>query len=93
MHCTVHPCCNNNTSPDTFPTFIEPVAILPIEVLSFDSEQFTNNSMNKVIEGKRNDSFVHLEKLFFAAVMLYTKNYEVQFEDLLHEVLDFFSEP
>jgi hypothetical protein len=93
MHCTVHPCCNNNTAPDTFPTFIELVAILPIEALSFDSEQFTNNSMNKVIEGKRNDSFVHLEELFFAAVMLYTKNYEVQFEDLLHEVLDFFSEP
>jgi hypothetical protein len=50
--------------------------------LSFNSEQFMTNSTKKVIEGKTNDSFILSEK-----------NYEVQFEDLLYEVRDFFSEP
>jgi hypothetical protein len=39
-------------------TFIESLAVFPMEVLSFDSDDFTNNSMKKVIEGKRNDSFI-----------------------------------
>jgi hypothetical protein len=33
-------------------TFIEPFAVLPMDALSFDSEQFTNNSINKPIEEK-----------------------------------------
>jgi hypothetical protein len=30
-------------------TFIEPLVVLPTEALSFDSEQFRNNSKKKVI--------------------------------------------
>jgi hypothetical protein len=63
-------------------TFIEPLVIFPTEALSFNLEQFTNNSMKKVTEGERNDPFVLLEEHFFATVLLYNKNYEVQFEDL-----------
>jgi hypothetical protein len=89
------PFCNSYAGTDLtslhYVTFIEPLAVLPMEVLSLDSEQFVNNSMNKVIEGKINAPFVLLEEHFFAAIMLYKKN-EVQFEDLLHGVLDFFSE-
>jgi hypothetical protein len=33
-------------------TFIEPLTICPMEAKSFDSDQFTNNSINKVIEEK-----------------------------------------
>jgi hypothetical protein len=55
-------------------TFNEPLVVLPIEVLSFNSEQFTNNSIKKGIEEKRNDLFILLEEHFFAAVMLYKKN-------------------
>jgi hypothetical protein len=73
-------------------TFIEPLAILPTETFSFDSKQVINNSMKKVIEGKINAPFVLLEEHFSAAVMLYNKKYEVQFEELSHEILDFFSE-
>jgi hypothetical protein len=51
------------------------------------------NSMKKVVEGKTNNPFILLEEHFFTIVMLYKKNYEVQLEDLSHEVLDFFSEP
>jgi hypothetical protein len=31
-------------------TFIEPFGVLPIEALSFDAQQFTNNYANKVFE-------------------------------------------
>jgi hypothetical protein len=48
--------------------------------------------MEKVIEGKLNGPFILLEEHLFAVVMLYKTKWEVQFEDLLHEVLDFFSE-
>jgi hypothetical protein len=51
-------------------TFIKPLVVLPTEALSFDSKQFMNNSMKKVIEGKRNAPFVLLEEHFFAAIML-----------------------
>jgi hypothetical protein len=63
-------------------TFIESLVVFPTEALSFDSEQFTNNSGKKMIEGARNDHFVLLEEHFFAVVLLYNKNYEVQFKDL-----------
>jgi hypothetical protein len=51
------------------------------------------NSINTVIEAKTNGPFVLLEEIFFAAILLYNKNYEVHFEDLSHKVLEFFSEP
>jgi hypothetical protein len=34
--------------------FIKPLIVLSTETLSFDSEQFTNNHINKVIEAKKN---------------------------------------
>jgi hypothetical protein len=46
-----------------------------------------------VIEAKTNEPFVLLEENFFATILLYKENYEVQFEDMSHEVLEFFSEP
>jgi hypothetical protein len=74
-------------------TFIEPLAVFLTEALSFDSDDFTINSMKKVIEGNINDPFVLHEEHFFDAVLLYKKNYEVELEDLSHEVVEFFSEP
>jgi hypothetical protein len=50
-------------------TFIESLAIGPTEALSFDSDQFTNNSINKVIEEKTNDPFLLLEEHFFIAFL------------------------
>jgi hypothetical protein len=65
--------CNSYTDTDLTSLysviFIEPLAILPMEALSFDSEQFRNKSIKKVIEGKRNYSFELLEEHFFAYVV------------------------
>jgi hypothetical protein len=63
------------------------------ESLSFGSEQFMNNSINKLIEEKINDPFLLLEEHYFTTVLLHNKIYKVQFEDLPHEVLEFFLEP
>jgi hypothetical protein len=63
-----------------------------MKALSFDSEQITNNSINKVIEEKTKDHFLLLEEHLFATVLLNKTNYEVQFEDMLPEVLEFFLE-
>jgi hypothetical protein len=70
--------------------FIEPFNVLPTEPLSFDSAHFTSNYTNKVFESNINDPFLRFEEHFFAAVMLYRKNTKVQFEDMPHEVLEFF---
>jgi hypothetical protein len=51
-------------------TFIKPLVVFPIETLSFDSEQFTNNSINKVIESKNNDHFLLFEEYFFTAILV-----------------------
>jgi hypothetical protein len=89
--------CKTNIKTDLatlhYMTFIEPLTIFSTEALSFDSEQFTNNSINKVIEAKTTDPFLQLEEHFIAVVLLYQKIYEIQFESLSHEVLEFFSEP
>jgi hypothetical protein len=47
----------------------------------------------KVTEGNINDPFVLLEEHFLDTVLLYKKNYEVEFKNLSHEVLELFSEP
>jgi hypothetical protein len=73
-------------------TFIEPLAVCPTEALSFDSNQFTNNINNKVIEEKMNDPFVLLEEHFFTTFLVYKKAYEFEFKDLPHELLQFFPE-
>jgi hypothetical protein len=75
-------CAKTNLVSLHYVTFIEPLAIFPTKALSFDSKQFTNNSINKVIE-----------EHFFTAGLLYKRNYEVQFQDLSPEVLEFFLEP
>jgi hypothetical protein len=49
--------------------FIKPLAFSPKEALSFDSDDFTSNSMKKVIEGNINDPFVLLEEYFFNDVL------------------------
>jgi hypothetical protein len=53
--------------------FIDPLIVSPTEALSFDSEQFTNNSNNKVIEAKTIDNFLLLEEHFITIVLLYKK--------------------
>jgi hypothetical protein len=73
-------------------TFIGPHVICPTDALSFDSDQFANNTINKVIEEKMNDSFMLLEEHYFTDFWVYKKTYEFEFEDLSHEVLRFFSE-
>jgi hypothetical protein len=91
------PFCKSYTKIDLislhYVTYIEPLAVMPTESLSFDLEQFMNNSIHKLIEGKPNDPFLLLKEHFFAAVLLHNKTYEVHFEDLSHEVLEFFLEP
>jgi hypothetical protein len=71
-------------------TFIEPLNVLSTEALSFHSEMFANNSI-KVIEAKNRNPLWLSEEHFFTAILMYKKSYEVQFEELSHEVLDFFS--
>jgi hypothetical protein len=73
--------------------FIEPLASFAIEVVSLDSQQFTKTSINKVIEAQTKDPFLLFEEHFFVTVLVYKKPYEIQFEDPLHEDLEFFSEP
>jgi hypothetical protein len=94
---TIDPFCKSCVKTDLaslhYVSFIEPLAIFPTKALSFDSEQFMNNSINKVIEEKTNDPFLLLEEHFFATVLLYKTNYEIQFKHLSPEVLEFFSEP
>jgi hypothetical protein len=72
--------------------FTEPLTVSPMEALSFDSKQFTNNTNNNVTEAKTTNHFLLLEEHFIAIVLLY-KKYEVQFESVSHEVLKFISEP
>jgi hypothetical protein len=74
-------------------TFIEPIIVSPNETLSFDSELFTNTSINKFIEAKTKEHFLLFEEHFFTSVLVHRKSYDVQFDDLLNENLEFFSEP
>jgi hypothetical protein len=52
-----------------YATIIEPFGVLPIEPLSFDAKQFTNNYTKNVLESKTNDPFLLLEEYFFAAIV------------------------
>jgi hypothetical protein len=72
-------------------TFIEPLVIFSIDALLFNFKQFKNISINKENESKIKDPFLLLDEHFFAADLVYTKRYEVQFKGLSHEVLKFFS--
>jgi hypothetical protein len=53
--------------------FIEPLAVMPTEFLSFACEQFMNNSVIKLIEEKTNNPFILLEEHFFASLLLQKK--------------------
>jgi hypothetical protein len=55
-------------------TFIGLLVVCPKKALSFGSDEFMNNNINKVIEEKTNDPFVLLEEHFFNAVFLHNKN-------------------
>jgi hypothetical protein len=50
-------CVDTDLASLHYVTFIEPFVISPKEALSFSSEQFTNTSINKLIEPK--------DRLFF----------------------------
>jgi hypothetical protein len=65
--------------------FIEPLTFPPSEALCFDSEQFTNTSINKLIEAKPKGPFMIFEEYFFTNVFVYRKSYVVQFKDLSNE--------
>jgi hypothetical protein len=92
----IDPFCKSYVKTDLaslhYVTFIEPLVVFPMEAMSFDSRQFTNNSINKVIEAKTKDHFLLFEEHFLPIVLVLKNPYEVQFEDLSHEDLEFFSE-
>jgi hypothetical protein len=89
--------CKSYTDTDLawlhYVTFIEPIVVSPDEALSFDSKQFTNTSIDKLIEAKTKDHFLLFEKHFFTSVLVYRKFYDIQFDDMSNEDLEFFSEP
>jgi hypothetical protein len=58
-------------------TFIEPLVVYPTEALSFDSDEFMNNSINKVIEEKTNESFVLLNEHFFTDFLVHKKTLQI----------------
>jgi hypothetical protein len=74
-------------------TFLELIVVSPNETLSFDSELFVNTSINKFIKAKIKDSFLLYKEHFFARVLVHRKSYDIQFDDLSNEDLEFFSEP
>jgi hypothetical protein len=51
-----------------------------------------NTSINKFIEAKTKDPFLLFEEHFFARVLVHRKSYDVQFDNLSNEDLEFFSE-
>jgi hypothetical protein len=74
-------------------TFIEPFGVFSTEPLSFNFEQFMNNSISNIFESKLNGPFLLFEEHFFTVVLLYKKSYEMQFKNknLWHEFVEFFS--
>jgi hypothetical protein len=52
-------------------TFIKLFGVFSTETLSFNSEQFTNNSNNKEFKSKTNDHFLLFQEHFFIAVLVY----------------------
>jgi hypothetical protein len=73
-------------------TIIESFAVSPSEALCFDSEQFMNTSINKLIEAKLKDPFLIFEEYFFANIFVYRKSYSIQFKDPSNEDLEFFTD-
>jgi hypothetical protein len=72
-------------------TFIEPLVVVPSEALSFTSVSFHNNSNKEVLQTKLHDPFLLLEDHYFAITLLHQNTYVIRFEDLLQEMLNFFS--
>jgi hypothetical protein len=67
-------------------TFVEPLTVLPTEALSFDSNEFMNNSINKLIQEEKKNPFL-LPMNILSPRFWCTKKYEVQFEELSYKVL------
>jgi hypothetical protein len=84
-------CVKNDLASLHCVTLIESLAIFPTEALSFTAETFRNNYIKKVVQSETEDPFLLLEEHIFAAILVYKNPYEVQFEDLPHEFLKFFS--
>jgi hypothetical protein len=63
-------------------TFIEPLAVLPTEHLSFNSELFYNKSNKELLYPNPHDPFQLLEYHYFATASLQQNTYEVRFEQL-----------
>jgi hypothetical protein len=63
-------------------TFIKPFVISPIETLSFDSEEFTNTSINNLIVAKDKDPFLFFKEHFFRSVVVYRNSHDVHFKDM-----------
>jgi hypothetical protein len=74
-------------------TFIEPLAVFSIEPLSFTSLPFHNNSNKVVLQTKPHDPFLLLKDHYFVVTLLHKNTYAIHFEDLLQEMLHFFSLP
>jgi hypothetical protein len=55
-------------------TFIGLLVVCPKKALSFSSDEFTNNNINKVIEEKINDHFMLPKEHLFATFFVYKKN-------------------
>jgi hypothetical protein len=49
-------------------------------------------SIDELMEGKTKNPFLILEDNLFAASLLHKKTYKVEFDDLSHEVLEYFLE-
>jgi hypothetical protein len=71
-------CVETNLATLHYVTFIEPFDVLSTEAISFDVQQFTNNYGNKVFESKKSDPLVLLDEHFIAAVVEYSKIYQIK---------------
>jgi hypothetical protein len=94
---TINTICKSYTVTDLaslyYVNFIEALVVSQSEARSFDSKQFTNTSINKLIQRKTKDFFLLFKEHFFMSTLVYRKSYDVQFEHQSNEDLEFFEEP
>jgi hypothetical protein len=91
MVCLYQTCVQTDLTMLHYVIFIELFGMLPTKSLSFNSNQITLSYENKIFESNDEDPFLLLEEHFFEAVMVCKKYYDVELEDLSHEVVEFFS--
>jgi hypothetical protein len=73
-----------------FPFFL--VVVTGFLPSCFCCEEFTNTSINNLIEAKDKDPFLFFKEHFFGSVMVYRNSHDVHFEDLSIEDHHYFSE-